>query len=109
MSENPYIEKVITNTIRKYNPNYGDNRICECGHTYDRHFDSYENMSPVGCKYCPCGTFVEANLILRHTPFDIYQVPNECVFVLDIVNWINKQEDKEVYTKLLVALGEEIY
>ena len=23
----------------KYDPNYGDARICECGHSYYRHFD----------------------------------------------------------------------
>lgn len=28
-----------------------------CGHPYHRHFDSYENMAPVGCKYCNCSTF----------------------------------------------------
>jgi len=32
--------------------------ICICGHTYHRHFDSYENMRPVGCKYCGCDCFV---------------------------------------------------
>lgn len=44
---------------RRYNPNYGDNRICICGHTYDRHFDSYDNMAAVGCKYCGCNNFIE--------------------------------------------------
>lgn len=42
-----------------YNPNYGDNRLCKCGHTYERHFDSYDNMYPVGCKYCGCTKFEE--------------------------------------------------
>ncbi len=44
----------------EYDPNYGDNRLCECGHTYYRHFDPYENMEDVGCKYCRCDTFKEA-------------------------------------------------
>jgi hypothetical protein len=35
-----------------YDPNYGDDVLCECGHKYYRHFDTYEEMSPVGCKYC---------------------------------------------------------
>jgi hypothetical protein len=35
-----------------YDPNFGDDVECECGHPYYRHFDSYEGMSPVGCKYC---------------------------------------------------------
>jgi len=42
-----------------YDPDFGDERECACGHDYDRHFDSYEDMLPVGCKYCPCGTFEE--------------------------------------------------
>ena len=43
-----------------YNPDYGDDRVCECGHDYYRHFDSYENMDAVGCKYCKCREFKEA-------------------------------------------------
>ena len=43
----------------KYNPNYGDDRVCKCGHVYDRHFDPYEEMEPVGCKYCGCSKFEE--------------------------------------------------
>jgi hypothetical protein len=40
-----------------WNPEYDQGAECECGHSYERHFDSYENMSPVGCKYCCCGDF----------------------------------------------------
>lgn len=50
--EKPYVRG-------KYNPKYGDNKICECGHTYDRHFDSYEDNYPCGCKYCRCYKFKE--------------------------------------------------
>ena len=42
-----------------YNPKYGDDRECICGHPYYRHFDSYEDNEPVGCKYCSCYTVVE--------------------------------------------------
>ena len=45
----PYLEYVVR--AKTYNPNFGDNKMCKCGHTYARHFDSYENMEPVGCKY----------------------------------------------------------
>ena len=55
----PYLEYEYKVIERKYNPNYGDNRMCVCGHPYYRHFDSYENMEPVGCKYCSCDEFVE--------------------------------------------------
>ncbi|QIN94725.1 hypothetical protein PP460_gp077 [Streptomyces phage Muntaha] len=30
-----------------------------CEHVYHRHFDSYEDMEPVGCKYCDCFHFEE--------------------------------------------------
>lgn len=63
--ESPYIEEIKTNTIveYKYNPNYGDERICKCGHTYYRHFDPYDDMYAAGCKYChsdECDGFEEA-------------------------------------------------
>lgn len=45
------------NTALFYNPEYGDDKLCRCGHTYYRHFDSYENMNHVGCKYCDCYLF----------------------------------------------------
>jgi hypothetical protein len=56
--EPPYIvtkKRVVIVEERKYNPKYGDERICKCGHTYERHFDTYEEMANVGCKYCDCG------------------------------------------------------
>jgi hypothetical protein len=43
-----------------YDPSFGDDRLCRCGHKYYRHFDTYEEMAPVGCKYCPCRTFEES-------------------------------------------------
>jgi len=42
-----------------YDKNFGDNRKCECGHPYYRHFDPYENYEAVGCKYCGCQEFKE--------------------------------------------------
>ena len=62
--EPPYIitkKRVVIVEVRKYNPNYGDRRICRCGHEYERHFDSYPSVvtgeinEAVGCKYCGCG------------------------------------------------------
>jgi hypothetical protein len=43
-----------------YDPAFGDDRLCVCGHSYYRHFDGYEGNAPVGCKYCECETFVPA-------------------------------------------------
>lgn len=55
----PYLVTERTVIDIAYNPEYGDNRMCTCGHTYERHFDSYEDMDPEGCKYCGCIEFVE--------------------------------------------------
>lgn len=54
--DSPYI--ITYKTIKNYNPYFGDDRKCMCGHTYDRHFDPYEENAAVGCKYCRCNTFV---------------------------------------------------
>jgi len=58
-AEPPYIIQTKVIEVLKYNPNYGDHRVCKCGHPYYRHFDSYEDNAPVGCKYCSCYTFAE--------------------------------------------------
>jgi len=38
--------------VRKYDPMHDQEALCECGHTYHRHFDPFEDYAPVGCKYC---------------------------------------------------------
>lgn len=55
----PYLTKTVVTEERMYNPEYGDEHLCVCGHTYYRHFDTYEDMEAVGCKYCECYTFTE--------------------------------------------------
>lgn len=45
-----------------WDENHDENDICLCGHWYYRHFDSYENMRPIGCKYCDCYIFKSANI-----------------------------------------------
>lgn len=57
--EAPYIEETIVTVVHKYNRKYGDERICTCGHIYYRHFDSYDDMNSIGCKYCECLEFTE--------------------------------------------------
>ncbi len=42
-----------------YDQAFGDDNLCECSHTYYRHFDSYDDMASVGCKYCDCCRFVQ--------------------------------------------------
>lgn len=58
--EKPYLEVEEVVVKRSYNPDYGDKRACKCGHLYYRHFDTYDDMYPIGCKYCGCRTFNEA-------------------------------------------------
>lgn len=48
---------VKENMVGLWNPNHDQEAECRCGHPYHRHFDSYENMYPIGCKYCECDTF----------------------------------------------------
>ena len=62
MEEEPYIHKIITTEKKLYNPKYGDDRIYKCGHSYYRHFDTYEDMGNVGCKYCDCYEFIEKDI-----------------------------------------------
>lgn len=59
-NELPYIEEEVVKLVQRYNPKYGDERICRCSHIYYRHFDSYEKMLAIGCKYCSCYKFIEA-------------------------------------------------
>ena len=61
MKKEPYIIKERVVVDRFYNPEYGDDEICRCGHAYYRHFDTWEDMAPVGCKYCGCYTFKQAS------------------------------------------------
>lgn len=42
---------------RAWDENHDQLAMCRCGHPYYRHFDTYEAMRPVGCKYCECLTF----------------------------------------------------
>lgn len=42
-----------------YNSSFGDEKLCSCKHPYYRHFDSYDDMNPIGCKYCQCSRFDE--------------------------------------------------
>lgn len=58
-ADSPYNLKFAVRELRMYRPDYGDNRICWCGHPYYRHFDTYDDMSHVGCKYCGCSNFKE--------------------------------------------------
>ena len=53
------IKETIEECMLPYNKDFGDNKECICGHAYYRHFDTYDNMEPIGCKYCDCYEFKE--------------------------------------------------
>ncbi len=74
MNQQPYLKKTIKIVEYCYNPNYGDDRICKCGHPYYRHFDTYEHMDNVGCKYCDCMKFEETTVVPHTCPYreDLY-------------------------------------
>lgn len=61
----PYIVTYSVNIHREYNPHFGDDKECKCGHVYYRHFDSYEGMEACGCKYCQCYHFELAQSEIR--------------------------------------------
>ena len=69
----PFFEYEYKVTIKKYNPKFGDKRMCICGHPYHRHFDFYEGANFVGCKYCGCQDFVEKTSETQEYKKDTYR------------------------------------
>lgn len=53
----PYNYVVSVMIERGWNKHYNQSAKCQCGHEYNRHFDSYEEMDAIGCKYCICDEF----------------------------------------------------
>lgn len=53
------LSKISVYGFAPYDETFGDERVCQCGHPYHRHFDWMENYRPVGCKYCDCDAFEE--------------------------------------------------
>lgn len=58
----PYLYSIEIEQERKQNPDFDQDALCKCGHSYYRHFDSYEpENNCTSCKYCSCYTFVSQN------------------------------------------------
>lgn len=55
----PYVYLEKTRVYKLCNPEYGDDRMCECGYIYYRHFDWMEDDAECSCKYCGCYEFKE--------------------------------------------------
>lgn len=52
----------------RYDPQFGDDKVCQCAHPYYRHFDTYDNMRAIGCKYCQCYEFVAPVIQAKNRP-----------------------------------------
>lgn len=52
-----YITQYYLGTKQVYNPEYGDNRTCVCGHKYIDHFSNERAGSVIGCRECSCSSF----------------------------------------------------
>lgn len=59
------LDQVDVMGAKAYDPKFGATRLCKCGHPYYRHFDTYEDMAPVGCKYCgyDCPSFRDSGKV----------------------------------------------
>lgn len=53
----PDTPRLTDDEVLVYDPELAD-VPCRCGHAHYRHFDSYDDMRPVGCKYCECQEWV---------------------------------------------------
>ena len=73
MKQEPYLKETVVTVVRKYNPDYGDDIVCRCGHPYYRHFDTYEDMYPCGCKYCGRFEFVLPDTFAIHDRYFTYE------------------------------------
>jgi len=90
--DQPYIKNTTSEieVTYKYNPNYGDDKECICGHPYYRHFDTYENMATVGCKYCQCFTFIDANQLKIEAKLECHSGTT----YKEIFDFVNKYPNK---------------
>lgn len=50
----PYLVYEVKRSLKAHgwNRDYNQEAVCKCGHAYYRHFDTWEEMYPCGCKYC---------------------------------------------------------
>lgn len=115
-NDDPYLTETVTEDRMHYNPGYGDNRICVCGHPYYRHFDPYEDMEAVGCKYCGCHEFREAAGLLAQDPVPVSKIRERIARLKQIPivgtlkhrGYAGKEEESVVVSKWWVDSFEEM-
>jgi len=54
--QKPYIETYRLTLQKEYDPNFGDQKVCQCGHNYDMHFPAFSKKI-TSCKFCNCRIF----------------------------------------------------
>ena len=75
------------NEYHTYDPDYGDEKVCECGHLYHQHFGGvsdnekaskfcpdigpHYDIEVVECRYCKCKGFTEKVKTLKETPITL--------------------------------------
>lgn len=69
------LSRITQDELVVYDPDFGDEKLCVCEHPYHRHFDSYDCMAPVGCKFCPCHDFREKPAIKKGIKLVKRQIP----------------------------------
>jgi hypothetical protein len=87
-----FVDDVIFNY---YDPDFGDDLVCCCGHPYYWHFDTYNQMAPIGCKHCECRRFKKDPNVAEPVK---HQVQNSEEVVV-------KEED---YTSKVIAIEPSI-
>jgi len=93
------IDKLKPNQYeRVYDPKYGNNVVCECGHHYSRHFDPDFDGAP-SCKYCDCMRFKEAEF--PHPDF-----PWNCTCGNKNDYWCGKCECGKTYKEFAIEEGD---
>lgn len=59
VKDEPYIPTIVIAKCKRYNPTYGNERICICGAKYYEHFDEEGFGIPQPIKHNGCSQFVK--------------------------------------------------
>ncbi len=86
-----------------YDETFGDEKLCNCGHPYRRHFDSYDDNCHVGCKYCECFDW---------EPLDPTRIPNIMQFselkINDIFKRLGDNHSGFITISPIIIDGKEV-
>ena len=97
-----------------YDPDHDPSEKCKCGHPYHRHFDSYENFAPVGCKYCDCDLFeaeidTEERVRVLTSRLELAQIQHANAVTVNGINVLDHLESKMLkFAVELRQLGQTV-